>query len=362
MPDGAEAAIVDAAPPAFTARLESDGVIRIALGEPVSGTARAADWAVAQGASPVGGVMVRAADGGAPPAATVALDGATAFAITHDALGRTDADALRVTYTRPADASLPGNEPAVRDLFGNHIGGLAAGADLAADVSDGAPPTVSSARLTDTVDSAGMPVQDGRADTATIDFSEAVTAPADAATFGLYREQSGGTALTTGTATQGDANMLAGSRYTIALADQVPLGTYWMDVSVSDTADPANAYAAGRVRVAFDTGIPSFTARTHNATSVAVTFTENVGGHTSASEWTVNGMAIDRLDTLTGAARRTAVTLSAESGPLYLSLDASTPAGSRIAASDTATVAFAPDTPTLAEPAHSRKRQTLFSY
>ncbi|RNJ74832.1 MAG: hypothetical protein EB833_00070, partial [Thaumarchaeota archaeon S13] len=264
----------DAWPPTFTARQTSGTTVAIEFSEPVSGTARISDWAVAEGAAARAIQSVRAgehesAEGVSERAASASLSAARTITLTHGALSST-ASSPSVSYTRPA-ASVT---DAIADAAGNYMPTMAVTAAALDMPADTTPPAFT-ARTAGT----GLVM---------VTFDEPVSGGVAASQWAV-----GGTAATSirvlRDSTAASATLSgATSLYLVTgpmAYDARPTVTFTPPATPTLADAAGNAVAAATVTAADGTAPIVTLASTESPSEVTVTFSEAVSGPTAAGEW-----------------------------------------------------------------------------
>ncbi|MCY4252399.1 MAG: hypothetical protein OXD41_03730, partial [Thaumarchaeota archaeon] len=261
-------------PPSLgSAETRSPGRTVVVLASAVTGATAARDWTVTFGPHATfdtlgvasGDVDTVARDTDAELATRVTMSNEDKITILHEAIST--AATPTVTYS-----------PAGTDrLIAAGDRELPDGAETVA--TDGTPPEVRHAMLVDT-DSEAMPA-DMLADRAEVAFTEPITPSEDTSDYTLYALQSGGEASSAISAVRppGTADGIRFSVLVLDLVTPVPHGTYWLEASVSDRADPANAYDGGRISASIDTQAPMLVSAEFVGTrELLLTFDEALDG------------------------------------------------------------------------------------
>ncbi|MDD9825731.1 MAG: hypothetical protein OXU86_02995, partial [Thaumarchaeota archaeon] len=270
----------DAWPPTFTAWLTSSTTMAIEFSEPVSGTARITDWAIADGTTARAIQSVRAgehtsAEGASARAASASLTAARTITLTHEALSST-ASSPSVSYTRPTASATD----AIADVAGNHLPTMTVTATALSKSTDAIPPTFV-ARTVGT-------------DLVKITFGERVSGSVEASQWTIA-----GTAASSLRAMLGSTMPIASlsgatSLYLVAgpmAYDARPTVTFTPPATPTLADAAGNAVAAATVTAADGTAPIVTLASTESPSEVTVTFSEAVSGTTAAGEWRVAGSA-----------------------------------------------------------------------
>jgi len=268
----------DGWPPAFTSRLTSSTTTLIEFSEPVSGTARIADWGVAGGTAALQVQSVRTGAHSSPEAATdraasTALSAARFLTLTHEAIDPMASQA--VSYTHPA--------PTVTDALADDAGNYVATKTVFNAPTDTTPPTFTARTVGATL--------------VEVTFGEPVSGAVVASEWKV-----GGTvarSLRTADGSVVPALTLSGATsvylVTSPLAHDARPAVEFMLPKLADAA--GNALAASTVTAADGTAPIIALASTTPASTVTVTFSEPVSGTTGVAEWTVGGLPPTAMQT-----------------------------------------------------------------
>jgi len=265
----------DGWPPDFTSRLTSSTTTLIEFSEPVSGTARIADWGVTGGTAALQAQSVRAGAHSSPEAApdraaSTELSSARFLTLTHEAIAPMASQA--VSYTRPA--------PIVTDALADDAGNYVATKTVFNAPTDTTPPTFTARTVGATL--------------VEVAFGEPVSGAVVASEWKV-----GGTvarSLRTADGSVVPALTLSGATsvylVTSPLAHDARPTVEFTPPKLPKLADAAgNALAASTVTAADGTAPIVALASTTPASTVTVTFSEPVSGTTGVAEWTVGGSA-----------------------------------------------------------------------
>ena len=293
---------IDRIAPALSAAQTVDlDEVTVSFSEDVSGTTSAMDWAV-------GGTQAASvAAAGAAQAGDQAI--ASRGALT---LGLSQAGELAGGESRPAVAFTARTTPALLDVAGNP---LASGSVMAIDRIR---PSLVSMEFT-------------APNMITVTLSE----PLDADTLGTSIPQGSLSPHLGGITVNYAAGAESLTLMTLENAVERSIHSLTLPVRVTDAANAAdvsrNAISQAAVAATLpDTTPPTYTARTHSASQVIVTFSEPVEGTTAASEWAVGvptspGAAVPTASVVAdtpnaGSASATIASSPAFTGPLYVGL------------------------------------------
>jgi len=276
VPNGIVAS-ADAWPPTFTARQTSTTTTAIEFSESMSGTARIADWALAEGALPRAIQSVRvglhsSAEDASARAASASLSSATTITLTHEE-SRPWVGKAAVSYTRPAASATD----ALADIAGNYLATSSVTA-RGHNMNDITPPTFTASTVSTTL--------------VRITFAEPVSGNVYASEWKV-----GGTAASSVIMPSGLKNpqtALLGEVTLDLVVDPIahdarPTVTFTppSPPTLVDWAD--NGIAAATVTAADGTPPIVTLASTASTSTVTVTFSEAVSGTTNYNEWRVGG-------------------------------------------------------------------------